>query len=152
MIMSRYSLLQIFIGWVIVGGLFFLKTKSVAAGWLMRFRWPLVVKYLLLATPIILVEEYLTCEVAYGQCIRWTLPIFYFWFLLLFVIQQFFKLSWIKAVILFGVLGWFNEFLLVGRIYFYPLNISLIVSPLAFLIYSVMAIWPSYFLAQRLRR
>jgi hypothetical protein len=65
-----------------------------------------------------------------------------------------FRSSFILASLLFGAMGVFNEFILVGRICVLRERpaVLLILCALCFLIYAVMAIWPTYYLQAAVRK
>lgn len=151
--MVQRDLVVIFIVWILGGGVLSLFLRQRIAEWLQNHAtFPRVINFYILLTPLVLVEEYLTCEVPYGQCLFITVPAFYFLFAVLYVIQTRWALSWLHATILFGIVGWIDEFLLVGRLFAYPPTIVMIITPLTFFIYAVLAIIPTTYLETSMRQ
>lgn len=146
--MRQVNIAWVVLIWIMGCGSLFLFIKSFIVQLTTNLRLPRVIIYLLVSTLPILFEEYLTCEAPYGSCVSITLWAFYFLFLILYTLQTYFKLSWQKAIFLFGLIGWYNEFLLVGRIYDYPIKITAVLTPITILIYAVLAILPAYYLSQ----
>ena len=144
--MVRLTLLQVFLIWVAGFGTVSILARRKVATLASEVRLPCVVKYYIIATPIILLEESLTLEVPYFWGIIPILAAFYVLFLPLYVIQRVTRCSFVFASLLFGAMGCFNEFILVGRIRSLDGPVLLIMCPLCFLIYAVMAIMPSYYL------
>ena len=79
------------------------------------------------------------------------LVVFQIMFLPLYFIQRVTRCSFVLASLLFGAWGCFNEFILAGRIHQLSGAILLLMVSLCFLIYSVMAILPSYYLGAALK-
>jgi hypothetical protein len=150
--MARLTLSQVFLIWVAGFGTVSLMARQRLADLVEGLRLPRMIKYYAIATPIILMEEALTMEVPYFRGILPMLAAFYIMFLPLYFIQRVTGCSFVLASLLFGALGCFNEFILVGRIHQLSGGVLLVMGPLCFLIYSVMAILPSYFLQAALRR
>jgi hypothetical protein len=145
----HYTLWQMTLIWVLgCGALSFLLKDQVLLG-LSKLSYPRLVKFFILTTPLILIEEFLTCEIAFLSCIKVTLPAFSFllW-LFVYLLNKWKKLPYLLTSLIFGLMGWVNEFILVGRIHWYPLKIILIVSPITVLIYAVLAILPAYYLSR----
>lgn len=143
------TLTTVFLIWVIGFGGLSLFVKDKLALKLLKIKLPTILTYLLIATPLILVEEFLTCETSYFSCITFTYPAFLLMFLILFAFIKVFKLTLWPAVSVFGLMGWINEFILVGRIDDMSGAVLLIMSVLAFLIYFVLAIIPVAYLVQK---
>jgi len=150
--MSEFTLEQVILIWIVgFGTLSYLSRKRVAEVFL-KSRLPRIVNYYIILTPLVLVEEYLTCEIQpYLSCIQVTLIAFYILFILPYFIQRFIKLSYARTSILFGLIGWVNEFLVVGRIYKLPVPITILFSVLVVPIYGVLAILPSYYLERTMK-
>lgn len=144
--MMRHSLTFVFVVWVLGFGMLSLATRNVVARNVARWKLPLIFKYYLILTPIVLLEEALTIEVPYFWGILPILAAFYLFFFLLFLFQRFTRVSFFVTSLIFGGLGWINEFLFVGRIYQISGLALFIMSILCWLIYSVMAILPSAYL------
>ncbi len=143
--MVKFTLLQVFVIWVAGFGTVSFMARRPVAKWVDRLYLPHVIKYYIIATPVILLEEALTIEVPYFWGIIPMLAAFYVWFLPLYLIQRVTRCSYVLASLLFGSMGCFNEFVLVGRARNMDGSVFLIMCPLCFLIYAVMAILPSYF-------
>ena len=149
--MARLTLSQVFLIWVAGFGTASLMARHRLADLVEGLRLPRIIKYYAIATPIILIEEALTIEVPYFWGILPMLVVFYIMFFLFYLIQRVTRCSFVIASLLFGALGCFNEFIIVGRIHQLNAGVLLIMGSLCFLIYSVMAILPSYFLQVALR-
>ena len=149
--MNRLSLSQVCAIWVLGFGLLSLVAMKRIATWLNRVRLPIVVKYYLLVIPIVLLEEVLTIEVPYFWGVLPILLAFCLFFLILYLFQRVTRCHWIVASGVFGLLGWVNEFLLVGRISQMDVVTLIVMSGLCVFIYAVMAILPSYYLQWALR-
>jgi hypothetical protein len=149
--MARLSLLQVFLIWVAGFGTLSLALRRRVADLVDGLRLPRIIKYLAIATPIILMEEALTIEVPYFWGILPMLVVFQIMFLPLYFIQRVTRCSFVLASLLFGAWGCFNEFILAGRIHQMSGAILLLMVSLCFLIYSVMAILPSYYLGAALK-
>ncbi|PIS04547.1 MAG: hypothetical protein COT81_05885 [Candidatus Buchananbacteria bacterium CG10_big_fil_rev_8_21_14_0_10_42_9] len=147
--MDRFTLIEVFLYWIIIiGGLSFFLKDFFANNIKKYSPFGRPINFLILAFPLVLIEEYLTCETPYKECIVITLPAFLILYLILYFIQKKFKLSYLKASVTLGVLGWINEFILVGRINELTLPLLVLFSILGFLIYFVLAIIPSYYLSK----
>ncbi len=116
-----------------------------------RSPFPSIVNYYILITPLVIIEEYLTCETPYLQCISVTLPAFYILFFGLYLVMRRFSLGGKRAVIYFGLLGWINEFILVGRLFRYTLFENLVLGILVIPIYAVLAIIPAHYVEKNQR-
>lgn len=133
--------------WIIgFGGLFNFFKKRLGRFFVLHSKLPVILNYYIIATPVILIEEFLTCETPFLQCITHTLPAFYLLFLIIYIIQNYFKLSYINLSLIFGFLGWFNEMFLVGRIFTYDIFDFIIITVLVVPIYFVVAILPVFYL------
>jgi len=150
--MADVSLVSVFFVWVVGFGLLSVLLRGRVSRLLLWSRLPRIVNYYILLTPLVLIEESLTCESPYFSCITLTLPAFYFLFLLLYLMQSRLRMGHVKTAMIFGVIGWFDEFILVGRLFHLPFVIVLIVTPLTIAIYAVLAILPSYYLEQEIKR
>ena len=76
--------------------------------------------------------------------------VFCLFFFVLHLLQRVTRCHWIVASGVFGVVGWANEFLIVGRIMQMGGILLVVMSVLCVLIYAVMAILPSYYSRQAL--
>ncbi len=150
--MAKLTLSQVFLIWVAGFGTVSLMARHRLTDLVEGLRLPRMMKYYLIATPMILMEEALTIEVPYFWGILPMLVVFYIMFLPLYLIQRVTRCSFVLASLLFGALGCFNEFIFVGRIHQLNGGVLLVMASLCFLIYSVMAILPSYFLQASLKR
>lgn len=144
--MARLTLLQVFLIWVVGFGGVSILARRKAVALINRIRLPRLAKYYIIATPVILLEEALTIEAPYFWGILPVLAAFYVMFLLLYLIQRYSICSFWMAALLFGALGCFNEFVLVGRMHQLDGWVLFVMFTLCFLIYAVMAILPSYYL------
>ena len=144
--MVKFTLFQVFLIWVIGFGTISLMVRKKFAILVDRFRFPRVVKYYLVAIPIILMEESLTIKVPFFWGILPMLLIFCVHLLPLYLIQRYTRCSFLLSSALFGAWGCFNEFILVGRIHRISGLTLVIMCVLCFLIYAVMAILPAYWL------
>ncbi len=141
------TLTEVFLYWIVGAGALSLWGRKWIASLAHAIPLPRILIYYLLLLPLVLAEEALTCEVSYLPCITVTLPAFALLFLILYGIDSIHDFSPISLSVLFGAMGWINEFIFVGRIHTYSLIQTLALSPLTFLIYFVLAIIPAYFLA-----
>ncbi len=146
--MEKFSLTQVFLLWIIGFGIFSITMRKIVARVFLKSKLPRIINYYIILTPLVLIEEYLTCEIPFFSCIKTTLIAFYLFFIALYVIQKLIKMSYIKTSLLFGCIGWFNEFILVGRIEVLTLPQAILFTVLVILIYGVVAILPSYYLEQ----
>jgi hypothetical protein len=146
--MSDFSLVTVFFIWVCGFSVLFYLFRDHVVRFFSRSPFPVPVNYYIILTPLVLVEEFLTCETPFFSCIRITLFAFWLFFLLLLIIQYYSRISWQHLVILAGTLGWVNEFILVGRLYVFAISVpvAIIVSVLCIMIYSVLALFPAYYL------
>ncbi len=142
----RHSLVVIFIVWVLGFGAFSIASRKGIAKYVAHFNMPRFLKYYLILTPIILLEESLTIEVPYFWGIIPMIVVFYIFFLLLYLFQSLTRCSYVVLSVICGCLGWINEFLIVGRIHQVDGLALGILSVLCWLIYAVMAILPSAYL------
>lgn len=150
--MIKLTLLQVFLIWVVGFGAVSLLVRRGVADLVDELRLPRLFKYYAIATPIILMEEALTIEVPYFWGILPMLVVFYIMFLPLYLVQWGTRCSSVLASLLFGAWGCFNEFILVGRVNQLNGAVLVVMVALCFLIYSVMAILPTYYLQAALRR
>ncbi len=139
-------LLVVFLVWILGFGVFSIAFRKMIARYIAYLNIPVFLKYYLILTPIILLEEALTIEVPYFWGILPMIVVFYIFFLLLYLFQRITRCSWLVLSILCGSLGWVNEFLIVGRIHQVNGLALVILSILCWLIYAVMAILPSAYL------
>lgn len=147
--MIRFTLAEVFVYWVLGFGGLSLLTRKAVARLARKTRLPRIVNYYLILTPVILIEEALTIEVPYFWGILPMVAVFYIMFLPLYLVQRYGRRSFLLVSLFFGAWGVFNEFIVVGRIYALeamPRPVLLILCALCFLIYAVMALWPSYYL------
>jgi hypothetical protein len=146
--MSDLSLTVVFLIWVCGFSLLFCLLRDHVVRIASRSPLPVPVNYYLILTPLVLAEEFLTCETPYFSCIRVTLVAFWIFFVFIYLAQYLFRLSWQGVCLLCGILGWINEFLLVGRLSVFQISvpIALILSVLCVLIYAVLALFPAYYL------
>lgn len=140
------TLMQVFILWIVGVGSISYYIKDTIARVFSQSKLPRIVAYYSIATPLILIEEFLTCETPFFTCIQTTLPAFYIFFLILFGIQIFFNLSYLRSSIIFGMLGWVNEFIFVGRIYELSIPHIVLFTILVIPIYAIVALIPSNYL------
>jgi hypothetical protein len=147
------DLIIVFLVWVVgFGGLSIAvrgRLGRAMRGWPV---WP-IVAYFALVVPIVLVEEALTVEEPYFPFVfQVTLPAFCIMFLGLYALQRLLRFNEWVAAGLFGVWGWVNEFLLVGRIGHPSMEgaVLVVMSVLCVLIYAVMALLPAAVLRIRL--
>ena len=133
--------------WILGFGVFSVLAKKKIADLLKQhYKLPRVINYFLLLTPLVLIEEFLTCELPYLACVSITLPVFYLLFAITYLIQAKTKIPWLATAILFCFFCWVNEFLFVGRIFVYDLLTTAIFSIIVFMVYAVLATLPSYYL------
>ncbi len=119
----------------------------------LKSKLPEIINYYIILTPLVLIEEFLTCETQpYLSCIKITLPAFYILFIFLYLIQRYSKLNYVAVSFVFGLIGWFNEFIIVGRINKLSPPIIILFTALVISIYAVIAILPSYYLEKSLNR
>ena len=144
--MKQHSLLFVFIVWVCGFGIFSCLARRVIYFQVKRLHLSPLLSYLLILFPIILIEEYLTIEVPYFWGILPMIVTFSIFFLVPYIIQRYLHCPAWLMIILTGVLGWLNEFLLVGRIHQMNGLVLGIMSILCWMIYAVMAILPSTYL------
>ncbi len=149
--MVRFTLTQVFLLWVLGFGTLAWFTRKHVAALARRTHLPRVVNYYLVLTPVILLEEALTIEVPYFWGILPMLLAFYILFLPLYLVQRYSRCSFVLASLLAGAMGCANEFLVVGRVHQVDRwQVLLILNALCFLIYAVMALWPTYYLQSAL--
>ncbi len=139
-------ILVIFLVWILGFGAFSIASRKVIAKSVAHFHMPILIKYYLILTPIILLEEALTIEVPYFWGIIPRIVVFYIFFLLLYLLQYFTRCPYWTLSAICGCLGWVTEFLIVGRIRQVNGLAFVIFSILCWLIYAVMAILPSAYL------
>lgn len=140
-----------FLVWIILYGLLVWKFKNPIVEFVRRrFKLPVLLNYLILTTPIIIVEEWFTCEIPYNSCIKITLPAFWLLFLISYLVQKIFKLHWLRASIVFAVIGLINEMIVVGRINVYDPGTALVASVISLVVYGLMAVIPASYLASNL--
>lgn len=144
----HYSIPQIVFIWIIGGGILSWLLKDIIVAKLQSLAWRRLAKFYLIVIPLILIEEFLTCETPYLSCLKITLPAFCFLLLFVYWIGIFTRMPYWLTTILFGLFGWYDEFILVGRLYRYPSNITLILTPITILIYMLLAFLPSYYLSK----
>jgi hypothetical protein len=144
------AILPSFIVFVIGIGTLSLLSKERVSQWAIRHSsFSPLVNFLLLASPLIIIEESFTCEIDpfLPFCIAKTYPIFIVLLLVPYALQKFTKISWRTNVVLFGLLGWFAEFILAGRInQAIPVPILILLSLWVIPIYSVISLLPLYYL------
>lgn len=147
--MGAVDLVGVFLIWVLGFGTLSYFARDRVISLFSRSPLPRMANYYIILLPLVLVEEYLTCEITpYLSCIQVTVPVFALFFALIYIIQKYAKLSWLHAAALAGILGWVAEFIGVGRL---PViaaagpAILAIMSVLCFLIYAVLAMLPSYY-------
>ncbi len=152
--MVRLTLLQIFLLWVVgFGGLSLWVRRWIAIFADRVLLWlPPAIKYYIVATPVILLEEALTIEVPNFWGVLPIVLAFYIMFLPVYLFQRYTECSFWLASSLFGVLGCYNEFILVGRIHQMDGLVLFIMCTLCFLIHVVMALLPSYYLQFSIKR
>ncbi len=110
---------------------------------------PVAINFFLIATPLIMIEEMFTCELDpfLPLCIAKTYPIFIILLLVPYCLQKFTPVSWQINVVFFGLLGWFAEFILAGRIYQpIPLPILMLLTAWVISIYAVISLLPLHYL------
>lgn len=151
--MVHLPLLVVFLIWVIGFGSLFLAIKEKVAKIFLKNKLPRWINYLLIPIVPILIEESLTCESSFPYFVSVILPAFLLFFLILYFFQKTFKLSWRQGIIVFGILGTFNEFFVVGRVYLLlsmPVILAIMIV-ICFCIYAVLAILPSYYYERTLK-
>lgn len=147
------SLLTIFTLWVLGFGSLSHIAKFAIEQRVNALKIPIILRYYLVLTPIVLLEEALTIEVPYFWGVLPILFAFYLLFLVVYLFQRYLLKSYISAIILAGALGWINEFIIVGRVHKIQNALILgVISLICFSIYAVMAIIPSYILQEHLKR
>jgi len=150
-VMSDFTLTEVFLIWIVGFGTLSYMLREKVAGILLRSKLPSIVNYYIILTPLVLIEEFLTCEIQpYLSCIRVTLIAFYILFIPLYFIQRFTRIGHVGMSVLFGLIGWLNEFILVGRIHELSLPIIILFTALVIPIYAVLAILPCYYLEKSL--
>ncbi|MCK5615679.1 hypothetical protein KAR91_78165 [Candidatus Pacearchaeota archaeon] len=150
--MADLTLTQVFLIWVLGFGIISMISKEKIVNIFKKSKLPTILNYYIILTPLVLIEEALTCETPFFSCIKVTLIAFYLFFLILYFIQKTFKLGYIKTSIIFGLIGWVNEFIIVGRINVLTPPQIILFTVLGILIYSVLAILPSYYLEQTFKK
>ena len=146
------DLIIVFLFWVVGFGAFSFALKRKINNWISRIKLPIFLKYYLILTPIIFLEEILTIEVPYFWGVLPILLSFYLLFFFIYLLQRFIIHSYKVIVFITGILGWINEFIFVGRIHQFEFDLTLIImSILCCLIYSVMAIIPCYVLQEHIK-
>ena len=114
-------------------------------------RLPRIINYFIILTPLVLVEEFLTCDIRpYLSRVKITLPAFYLLFIVLYFVQRFAKTNYRTTSIIFGCIGWFTEFVVNGLMYILPIPTTVLFSVLVVLIYAVLALMPTYYLEKTL--
>ncbi len=152
-IMSQFSLTQVFLIWIVGFGMLSYVLKNKVSEIFLKSKLPEIINYYIILTPLVLIEEFLTCETQpYLSCIKITLPAFYILFIFLYLIQRYSKLNYVAVSFVFGLIGWFNEFIIVGRINKLSPPIIILFTALVISIYAVIAILPSYYLEKSLNR
>ncbi len=151
--MSQFSLTQVFLIWIVGFGMLSYVLKNKVSEIFLKSKLPEIINYYIILTPLVLIEEFLTCETQpYLSCIKITLPAFYILFIFLYLIQRYSKLNYVAVSFVFGLIGWFNEFIIVGRINKLSPPIIILFTALVISIYAVIAILPSYYLEKSLNR
>lgn len=149
--MSDFTLTEIFLIWIVGFGIVSYLLRKKVAGIFLKSKLPRILNYYIILTPLVIIEEYLTCEIQpFLSCIKVTLIAFYILFFLLYFIQRFTKFSHVRISVMFGLMGWFNEFILVGRIYQLSLPIIILFTGLVIPIYAILAVLPCYYLEKSL--
>lgn len=151
--MSQFTLTQVFLIWIVGFGMLSYVLKNKVSEIFLKSKLPEIINYYIILTPLVLIEEFLTCETQpYLSCIKITLPAFYILFIFLYLIQRYSKLNYVAVSFVFGLIGWFNEFIIVGRINKLSPPIIILFTALVISIYAVIAILPSYYLEKSLNR
>lgn len=150
--MPKLTLLQVFLFWVAGFGTASFAARRKVAALAERLPAPRMIKYFVVATPVILLEEAFTIETPYFWGILLMLIAFYIMFFPLYLVQRYSRCSFLLASMLFGSWGCFNEFVLVGRMRELDGPVLLVMCLLCFLIYAVMAVLPSCYLQASLKR
>ena len=149
--MVNLTLTQVFLVWVVGFGFLTYLIKNKVVSFFNSAGIPRFLSYLIIILPLVLVEEFLTCETPFLSCIQITVPVFYIMFLMIYLVEKIFKLKHIALAIIFAIMGWINEFILVGRINQLDLVVLILFSVLNSLIYGVIALVPSYYLEKSRR-
>jgi len=140
------TLTQVLVLWVAGFGALSLAVRERVVRFVRMFSAPRFVLYCALVLPLVLVEERLTCETQYVSCISVTIPAFMALFAALYGIDRLFHPRAAVLIMVFGAIGWANEFIAVGRVFSLSSMQVLVLSPLAFAIYAVLAIIPVHYL------
>ena len=134
--------------WIIGFGLASFKLKEVIASWVISHsKLPKYFNFFLLASPLIIFEELLTCKpiISWG-CLPTTFPAFHIMLGVLYIFWKIFKLDYSKTSLLFGVWGAFNEMIILGKHFALPIHISILFWVLSIPIYLLIALVPLYYL------
>lgn len=145
----NFSLTFIFFIWIIGFGILSFILKEKIYNYFLKIKLPQIIIFLTIATPLILIEEFLTCETPFFKCIIITYPAFIFFLIINYFIQKKLNLNYLYSSLIFGLIGWFNEFILVGRIYQLDLVTIILFSIIVIPIYSIIAIIPSFYNQQK---
>lgn len=148
----HFTLTQVFLFWVVGFGLLFLWSRKRIAGLFQRMQGAHILRYYLILTPVILLEEAFTIQGPYFSEIVPIVISFYIYYLVIFIIQKVTKFHWLIICLINGILGWVSEFLLNGMIHEVSLPALIVMSPLCVLIYAVMTILPAFWLYREQHR
>jgi hypothetical protein len=142
-----FTLLQVFIFYVLTVGILSFYYKERFFLLFKNLPFP-AVHFWFIAIFISVIEEFFTAGTDFPNRLLTTVPIFLLMFLCIFLIYKKLKLSHTSLIVIFGLIGTVNEFLVVGRIFIYPVSASLVMIPLTFLIYAVTAYLPTWYLTR----
>jgi hypothetical protein len=141
----NFTLTEVFMYYVLICGSVFTIAKKHLVNYY-SIKGFNVFNFLTLAILISSIEEFFTAGTDFPNRLLVTLPVFIVMFLCVYYLHHFFALSLRVLLILFSVAGYCNEFLIVGRIFEYPILTTIVMTPLTLLIYAVTAYLPLYVL------
>ena len=134
--------------WIFGFGFISIKTKASIADWFIKnSKLPQYLNFFLLASPLIIFEELLTCRPVISlECLPTTFPSFHIMLGGLYIFWRLTKLSYLKTALLFGIFGAFNEMIILGKHFILPIHISILFWILVIPIYSLISLIPLYYL------
>ncbi len=142
----------IFLVWVVLcGGLFLYLRPKITT--IFTLSIPTYFAYLLIALPIVTVEEALTCGTFPG-CLMVTLPMFFLHLSAFYPLIRYTNISENTLVVLYGFWGTFHEFIISGKLALFApegIPVLLIMIGLNTLIYAVIGILPIAYATRRNR-
>lgn len=143
----------IFLVWVVLGGYVFWRWRLLFVSLVPR-RVPIYVGYLLVAFPVVVVEEALTCG-TFPHCLLITLPMFFLHLSAFYPLVRFVRLSVWTLIVLYGLWGSVHEFFISGKwdeFAQHGVLVLIIMLCLNTLIYSVISILPVTYVVMRNNR